>query len=132
MQHRRLGVRVRRFARGGVVIPLLIDEHLSQALTDALTARGIDAVRVQDVGLDGTPDPDILAWAATCGRVFVTLDRKTVPGFAYARVRAGLPMAGVALVDDTRSFGDVVESLELFAACETAVTMRDRVEFIPY
>ena len=114
------------------MIPLLIDENLSQALTDALTARGIDAVRVQAVGLDGTPDPDILDWAAACGRVLVTLDRKTVPGFANARVRAGLPMAGVALADDTRSFGDVVESLDLLASCETAETMRDRVVFIPY
>ena len=114
------------------MIPLLIDENLSQALTDALTARGIDAVRVQAVGLDGTPDPDILAWAATCGRVFVTLDRKTVPGFAHARVRAGLPMAGVAVVDDSRSFGDIVESLDLLTACETPESMRDRVEFIPY
>ena len=42
------------------MIPLLIDEHLSQALTDALSALEIDAVRVQDVGLDGTPDPVIL------------------------------------------------------------------------
>ena len=114
------------------MIPLLIDENLSQALTDALTARGIDAVRVQDVGLGGTPDPDILDWAAACDRVFVTLDRKTVPGFAYDRVRAGLPMAGVAVVDGTRSFGDIVESLDLFTSCETAPTMRDRVEHIPY
>ena len=114
------------------MIPLLIDENLSQALTDALTARGIDAVRVRAVGLDGTPDPDILDWAAACGRVLVTLDRKTVPGFAYDRVRVGLPMAGVAVVDDSRSFGEIVEGLDLLTACETAATMLGRVEFIPY
>ena len=43
----------------------------------------VDIVRVQDVGLAGSPDPAILAWAASEGRVLLTHDRETVPGFAY-------------------------------------------------
>lgn len=113
------------------MIPLLIDEHLSQALTAALRSRGVDAVRVQDVGLRSTPDPDILEWAAARGRVFVTLDRRTVPGFAYDRVRQGRPMAGVVMVDDSQSLGDIAEDLHVLAACESADNARDRVVYLP-
>ena len=36
----------------------------------------LDIVRVQDVGLRTASDPDILAWAASEGRILLTHDRK--------------------------------------------------------
>jgi hypothetical protein len=38
-----------------------------------------EVVRVQDVGLVQTPDPDILEWAASQGRVLLSHDVSTVP-----------------------------------------------------
>ena len=38
----------------------------------------IDLVRVQDALPEGTPDPEVLAWAASENRVLLTNDRKTM------------------------------------------------------
>lgn len=57
----------------------------------------LDVVRVQDVGLIETPDPTILAWAAAEGRILLTHDRDTVPGFAYDRVRGHPGTSMIAL-----------------------------------
>src|SRR5262249_8906824 len=51
----------------------------------------IDLVRVQDALPEGTPDPEVLAWAAAENRVLITNDRNTMVGFAYQRVAAGGP-----------------------------------------
>ena len=45
----------------------------------------IDLVRAQDALPEGTPDPQVLAWAATENRVLITNDRNTIVGFAAAR-----------------------------------------------
>ncbi len=113
------------------MIRYLADEHIPDAVVDGLTARGVDIVRVVDAGLVGTPDPALLAWAAGDDRVLVTFDRKTVPGFAYDRVRAGLPMAGVAAPDRTMTVGAMIDVLHLAAACGTADDIRDLVVYLP-
>src|ERR1700730_18676658 len=84
------------------MLGFLTDEDFDGRLTSALLARvpGLDLVRVQDVGLMHTPDPDILAWAATEGRMVLTHDRIR----QYTRQRrsadAGLLCRGSA--DDSR------------------------------
>ena len=114
------------------MIPLLIDEHLSQALTDALLARGIDTFRVQDVGLNRTPDPIILERVATKSWLFVTLDTNTAIGFAYDRATAGLLVAPLAVVNETRPFGEIVDDLETISFCEPLESLRDQVViFLP-
>ena len=48
------------------MIRFLADEDFNNDLLRALRRRrpAVDAVRVQDVGLSGQPDPAVLAWAA--------------------------------------------------------------------
>jgi hypothetical protein len=113
------------------MIRYLTDEHVPKALAAALRGRGVDVVRVQEVGLSTTPDPDILEWASGEGRVLVTFDRGTVPGFAHDRVRAGHPMPGVAVVDESLSVGAMTDELHTAAACGTADDFRDQVVYFP-
>jgi len=82
------------------VLALLTDENFNGDIVRGLRRRRplIDLVRVQDVGLSGAQDPPILEWAAHAGRIVLTHDLKTVPRYAYERVRAGLPMPGVCAV----------------------------------
>jgi predicted nuclease of predicted toxin-antitoxin system len=58
------------------MLRFLTDEDFDGRLTSGLLARlpGLDLLRVQDVGLMHTPDPDILAWAAATGRIVLTHD----------------------------------------------------------
>ena len=50
---------------------------------------------MQDVGLDGTDDPTLLAWAANTSRVLLTHDVSTITAYAYDRARNGDSMPGV-------------------------------------
>jgi predicted nuclease of predicted toxin-antitoxin system len=55
----------------------------------------IDLVRAQDALPEGTPDVEVLAWAATEKRILITNDRNTMVGFAYQRVAAGESVPGL-------------------------------------
>jgi predicted nuclease of predicted toxin-antitoxin system len=91
----------------------------------------LDLVRVQDVGLDHTPDPDILNWAAAEGRILITEDVNTMVGFAWERVRAGQPMPGVIALIEGVGIGRAIEEILLVAQCCTAEEMKDQVRYIP-
>jgi predicted nuclease of predicted toxin-antitoxin system len=113
------------------VILYLTDEHVPNVLVDGLRDRGVDVLRAVDVGLAATPDPDILEWAAGQDRILVTFDRKTVPGFAYDRVRNGVPMPGVIVLDGAKSLGAMIDELHLAAECVAPDGFRDRVVYPP-
>lgn len=92
----------------------------------------LDMVRVQDVGLRTAEDPDILAWAATEGRILLTHDRDTMTGFAYQRVTAGLPMPGVFVIRDRRNqIGRMVEEILFPVLCSEQDEWKDQVQFLP-
>ena len=115
------------------MLRLLTDEDFDDRLTHALLARvpGLDLVRVQDVGLRHTPDPDILAWAAAEGRIVLTHDRNTMTGFASARVNAGQSMPGLVVVDRQASSGQVLSDLEAMVESSEMDDWRDQIIFVP-
>ena len=78
------------------MLRLLSDENFNGDIVRGLRRREpeLDLVRVQDIGLMGAEDLDILGWAAENNRVLLTHDRATVPAFAYGRVQAEEAMAG--------------------------------------
>src|SRR5262245_46953232 len=100
------------------MLRFLTDEDFDGRITSALLARvpGLDLVRVQDVGLMHTPDPDILAWAAAEGRIVLTRDRHTMTAHAGARVYAGEPMPGVFVIDQQAPLGRILSDLETMTA----------------
>lgn len=64
---------------------LLTDENFNGAILRGLVRRlpELDIVRVQDIGLIHTDDPDILEWAANEGRILLTHDVATIMMYAY-------------------------------------------------
>ena len=113
------------------MIRFVADEQLPTNLFRAVRAAGLDIVRVQDVGLRSASDPDLLEWAATNGRVVLSLDRDTLPEFAFQRVRAGLPMPGVVLPGRGMSVGAVVHELLTLVGAGTADDLRDQAVCLP-
>jgi predicted nuclease of predicted toxin-antitoxin system len=115
------------------VIKLLTDENFDGDIVRGLLRRmpNLDVVRVQDVGLAETPDPNILAWAAAEQRILLTHDRDTVPGFAYDRVRGGEPMPGVFLVSDQMPKGQAIDQLLLAIECLSPEDCKDQVHHFP-
>ena len=98
------------------MLPLPSDEDLDGTIVKGLLfhSPAIDLVRVHDAGLCHTPDPDILEFAATHGRVIVTHDRNTMTAFARHRLGRGLAMAGVIVVDRLMNLGRAIQELGTF------------------
>src|SRR4051812_14936298 len=115
------------------MLRLLTDEHIDGRLIRGLRARlpDLDLVTAQEAGLTGAADPDLLAWAAQEDRILLTHDRNPMPGFAYDRVRAALPMPGVFVLDDRLAIGRALTELEIVIQCSEGPDWQDQVIFIP-
>jgi predicted nuclease of predicted toxin-antitoxin system len=97
------------------VLRLLSDENLHGDIVRGhfRAMPDLDLVRFQDAGLSEADDPAILEWAAEQGRIVLTHDRKTIPGFAYERVIQGEPMSGVFLISDSMPIGQAIAEILL-------------------
>jgi predicted nuclease of predicted toxin-antitoxin system len=115
------------------VIEFLVDHNFNEHIVDGLTRRDESLVfhHARDVGLAASPDPDILEWAASRGLVVLTHDRKTMPSFAFARVKDGRPMAGVFLVSDAIPVGQAIDERLIAAHCLLPEECRNRVIYFP-
>lgn len=92
---------------------LVADENFNNAIVRGLIRINpdLDIVRVQDVGLSATDDPEILEWAANEDRVLLTHDVTTITKYAYERVEAGKYMPGVIEVSRKVSLGTAIEEI---------------------
>jgi hypothetical protein len=100
------------------VTALLLDEMLSAAIAEQLRARDLDAVAVVETpGLVGTPDEELLAYAAAQQRVLVTANVADFAAIATdwratGREHAGLVYLTSRAFPQDRSFvGAIVSSL---------------------
>ena len=93
----------------------------------------IDLVRAQDALPEGTPDAEVLAWAAAESRVLITNDRNTMVGFAYQRVAAGEPLSGLIATTNEQSIGSAINDILLIAVYLQEEEIRDQVVvFLPF
>jgi predicted nuclease of predicted toxin-antitoxin system len=74
---------------------LLLDEDLHGELAVALRTRGIDAIRVQELGTSGDEDSDQLAFAVNAGRTFVTFNRGDYTRLHCEYMESGLHHYGI-------------------------------------
>jgi hypothetical protein len=115
------------------MLRLLADENFNRSIVRGLlrSAPGLDIVLAQDAGLTGTPDPDVLEWAAAAGRLLLTHDIRTMPGFVKVRVEAGLPVPGVIEVAGTCPIGRAIEEVLLVALCSTEGEWANQIVRVP-
>jgi hypothetical protein len=115
------------------MLRLLSDENFNGAIVRGLFRRfpELDLVRVQDVELTQTPDPEILEWAAGQGRVLLSHDVSTVPPAAYQRVADGKPMPGVFIVPDRMPIGQAIDELLFLSLDVEPGEWKDQVVFLP-
>jgi predicted nuclease of predicted toxin-antitoxin system len=115
------------------MLRLLADENFNGDIVRALLLRqpDLDLVRVQDVGLAGISDSDILGWAATNNRIVLTHDRATLPDYAFERVAIGESMPGVFILNDRFPVGDATREMLLIIACSQQPEWIDRVVHLP-
>ncbi|MBC8876984.1 MAG: DUF5615 family PIN-like protein [Planctomycetes bacterium] len=116
------------------MIRFLSDEDFNGRIVRGLFLRksDLDLVRVQDVGLLGADDDEVLEWADQNGRVLLTHDGRTMPNHVRNRLAAGSHLPGVFIVDDLASIGDCVEDILLVAECSEEGEWEDQIHYLPF
>jgi predicted nuclease of predicted toxin-antitoxin system len=115
------------------MLRLLFDVNFNHRIVRGLKSRvqDLDFVVAQYAGLDETPDPSLLAWAADEERVLVTHDVSTMPKWAYGRVEVGQPLKGVIVVPEGLAVGRAIEDLVIFVLCSEPGEFANQVVYLP-
>lgn len=116
-----------------MTVRYLAGENFNRKIVTGLRrhSQSTDLVRVQDVGLRTFDDPAVLEWAASDGRILLTHDFKTIPGFTSERIAAGLRMPGVILVPSKLGVGVAIEQLALIAEATGEDEWTGKTEYLP-
>src|SRR5688572_15296015 len=110
------------------MLRLLSDENFNGHVVSGLILKRpeMDLVRVQDVGLQGAKDPEVLRWAAQENRIVLTHDLESFRGYVYARLVKTLPVSGVFIFRDQHAIGSTIEWIEMLNDCSEPEEWRDR------
>lgn len=121
------------------VLRYVLDENLRGVLWRAIQQHNsqsgfpIDAVRVgdpPDLPL-GTVDPDILIWAEREARIFVSLDKRTLPGHLAQHLQQGRHSPGIFIVSRSSTLKDILDYLMYSAYAGHPLDYADGIRFIP-
>jgi uncharacterized protein DUF5615 len=109
------------------------DENFDGRILQGLRARlpDLDIVRVQDTPLYQAPDPELLIWLAAEGRILLTHDVRTMPGFMYERLGKGLSTPGIIEVQRSTPIGQAIDELEVMIGAGTPADFENLVRYIP-
>lgn len=115
------------------MLKLLADENFNNDILRGVLRilPDLDFLRVQDVGLHGADDVEILAWAAAEGRLVCTHDLATMTKYANERVIRGEPLPGVLAMARSIVIATAIEDIVLIVQCTELEEWRDRVSFLP-
>lgn len=109
------------------------DEDFNNRILRGLLRRnpGLDIVRVQDAGLLGRGDDEVLEWAAAEGRVLLTHDVATMKRHVDERIAAGLPMPGVFELGQDMPIGQAIQDILLLSECSLEHEWEGQIRFLP-
>jgi len=116
------------------MLRLATDENFDNRILRGLLRRrpDVDIVRVQDAGLTGKGDAEVLEWAAIENRVLLTHDVTTMKRFVDERLAAGLSMPGVFEVSQQTPIVQAIEDILLLIECSLAGEWEGQINFLPF
>lgn len=111
----------------------LADENFNNDIIRGVRRRDsrIVIMRVQDVGLSGMGDPEVLQWAAENSVAILTHDVSTMTRHALDRVRLGRRMPGVFEATRRVPVATAIEDIVLIATCSLDGEWEGRVTYLP-
>jgi len=115
------------------MLRLAADENFNNHIVRGLRRREprLDIVRVQDAGLSGAEDTEVLAWAAGEGRILLTHDTTTVPFHLYDLVSRGELVPGVLAVGRAVTVAAAIEDILLLAECGIEGEWEGHILYLP-
>ena len=114
-------------------IQYLFDENCNARIMRGARRRAsqLHLITVQETGLEGATDAEILAFAAAEGLVVVSHDVKTMTACATARLHTEQPMAGLILITQEYPVGQAIDDLVLIAEVSTPEEWQGKMVFLP-
>ena len=111
----------------------LADENFNNHIFRALLLQkpGLDIVRVQDVGLSGKSDSEVLNWALVENRILLTHDVKTIPALAFGQLQNSQSIPGILLAHWDAPVGQVIADLLLLIECSEYHEWEGRIHYLP-
>jgi predicted nuclease of predicted toxin-antitoxin system len=108
-----------------------MDVHVPAPVTAGLRRNGFDVLTAQENGARELEDDALLDRATDLGRVLFTQDEDLL-AIASALQSQGREFAGVIYCHQLSiGFGELIENLELLAACALDNELRNNVTFLP-
>jgi hypothetical protein len=115
-----------------MAVPLYMDVHMPQAISDQLRRRGVDVLTAIDDGVRELDDERLLDRASALGRVLFTQDIR-FKSLAEEWQRKGRPFAGLLFGHQLRgTVGRFVQDLELIAKASEPEEWLNVVEQLPF
>ena len=115
------------------MLTFLADENFNGDILRGILRENptFEIVRVQDVGLSGQTDPDVLRWAAEQGRIVLTHDLASMPHYGEQRASEGESMPGIIAVRRNLPYSAVIEDLLLIEHCLEPAELNLRTLYLP-
>ncbi len=115
------------------MLRLVADENFNGSIVRGVFRRrpGINLLRLQDTGMSGRTDPEVLEWAANVGRILLTHDQNTIPRFAYERLFQQQRFAGVFFCSSSSPLSRVIEDILILDECSSNAEWSDKVIYLP-
>jgi hypothetical protein len=112
-------------------VPLYMDVHVPQAITDQLRRRQIDVLTAVEDSADRLPDNELLQRAYSLGRLVFTQDIRFM-ALAEQWQREGRDFSGLLFGHQLRgTIGQFVHDLELIATASDPAEWLNVVERLP-
>jgi hypothetical protein len=113
-------------------VPLYMDVHVPQAITDQLRRRQIDVLTAIEDSADRLPDDELLQRATARGRLIFTQDIRFL-ALAEQWQREGREFAGLLFGHQLHAtIGQFVKDLELIATASDLAEWLNVVERLPF
>jgi hypothetical protein len=115
------------------MLSFLADENFNNNIIRGVRRRdpGVVVLRVQDIGLSGAGDPEVLQWAAENSVAVLTHDISTMTKYALDRVRRGQRMPGLFEAGRRVPAASLIDDVVLIAMCSLDGEWEGRITYLP-
>ncbi len=115
------------------MIRFLADEDLDGRIIRGVRRHfpEIELTSINELGLHGTSDPEVLRIASEQDRVLLTHDKNTMVPLALDSIRVGFYCPGVVHINRFSQMGRIIDDIALIAGASHEDEWRNQVKFLP-
>lgn len=112
----------------------LADENLNNHIYRSLLLQKpeLDIVRVQDVGLSGKSDAEVLTWALSENRILISHDVRTIPALASEWMSDNRSIPGILLAEQSTPVGRIIADLLLIVDASEQKEWDGQIFYLPF